>query len=127
MAELTPEPPNGSMVLVDDPQDGKVLARDDSLGSDDQRWHLVGDNLAPPLSWSQVIGIDLDRGQLLGVDRSQITRLYTEDELREAVAAVQLRVVGEHIIEAAGYCRTHGVTHSPEEIARAEDREDSCG
>lgn len=124
--KLVPEPPDASLILVGDPRDGVVLLRDDHTAREGGylpavRWFDLGDRI-DPLSWAQVIGVEPDGGRLGGADRPRITRLHTEDELREAVAKVQLRVVGDHIVEAGGWCRTHGSQHSPEEIARAEDR-----
>lgn len=129
MAESMPEPPNGSFVLVGTVPYQQLAVRDDVAAEEgrrvemadsplpvDARWWNTADDGEGPLCWSQ-----------FAISGAVVQRLYTEDELTAAVAKVQLRVVGEHIIEAAGYCRSHGVVHSEHEIARAEDREDDHG
>lgn len=136
MAEQTiPEPPDSAMILVGEPHAGVVLVRDDTAAAEgdygSQHWQVIGKDVELPLSWAQVVGDEPDDGQLIGADRSVIQRVFTQAELDQAVAdarrAAALTVVGDHLMEPGGYCRTHGSVHSPEELARAEDRLESEG
>lgn len=132
MAEQTtiPEPPNGAWVVVgDDPH--VLLIRDDHSAREagyepGRRWFYGHDGSEPPLSWAQLTSPQSVEGWP-GADRSVIQRVYTQSELEAAVALARteqagLRVIGTHIIEPGGWCRTDGTRHSPEEIARLEDR-----
>lgn len=120
-----PEPPDAAMVVVgDDPR--VLLVRDDHSAREagyelGRHWFLGHDGQEAPLSWAQVLGAEPDEGQLVA-DRSVIQRVFTQAELDEAVRAASLTVVGDHLMEPGGYCRTHGSIHRPEELARAEDR-----
>lgn len=111
-----PEPPDGAWVVVG--EDSLVLlVRDDYSAREagyeaPYRWFYGHDDVEPPLSWAQVTGA--------------IQRVYTQAELDTAVAQARAEAgiipVGEHLIEAGGYCRTCGVLHSTVEVARLEDR-----
>lgn len=130
MAEQAiPEPPDGAWVVVgDDPH--VLLVRDDHSAREGgnepgRHWFYGHDGSEPPLSWAQLTGPQPVDGWL-GADQSKIQRVYTQAELDEAVAEARreagLTVIGDHLMEPGGYCRTHGSIHRPEELARAEDR-----
>lgn len=122
---LIPEPPDSAWIVVgDDPL--VLLVRDDYSAREGgcepgHHWFYGHDGMKPPLSWAQLTGPQPVDGWP-GADRSVVQRVYTQAEVEARVAKARLTPVGEHLIEPGGYCRTHGVKHSPQEIARAEDR-----
>lgn len=122
-----PEPPDASLVLVGDPLGGVVLLRDDHTAREGGyfppvHWFDLGDRI-DPLSWPQVIGVEPDKGQLAGVDLSQITRLYTQDEVDDAVAAGGYEDIGDHRIALGpGRCVLHGEVYQPNELDLLRER-----
>jgi hypothetical protein len=112
-----PEPPDGAWIVVgDDPY--VLLIRDDHSareGGEEPGWHWFygHDGSEPPLSWAQVKGAEVDDGGLVA-DRSVIQRVWTQDELDQAVADGGYEDVGEHRIAlSTGVCVLHGEFYRP--------------
>lgn len=141
MADLTPipEPPDGTSWLIGEPPVQAYVVRDDASASavrdqdpyrsvaDDARWFPADSENDGPYVWSEITGPYVGHEDMpIGIDGTKVARLFTQAEVHrlaaEAKATAGLTPVGEHLIEPGGYCRSCGVKHSPEEIARAEDR-----
>jgi hypothetical protein len=119
MPDLIPEPPDSALVLVGGEDNETVYLRDDrGLQPDDShRWFpLLGDDEGEARTWDWL------------AEREPV-RLYRQAEVDRLVSQARrfglnqaVRPIGEHLVESQGYCRTCGSHHSPEEIARLEDR-----
>lgn len=134
MAELTiPEPSDGRALYWAATGTGEfpvVMVRDDTLRREwttdpEARWFEANSG-GEPMTWDEMC----EHSDREGYPLAEAVRMVPEAEVARAAAAAGITPVGEHLMELGGYCRTHGVRHSPEEIARAEDRlakEESCG
>lgn len=121
-----PEPGDGTRLEFEYGTDVYAVWRDDEssraagwrAGAGGETWLLYGESV--PVTWDQL------RRDFGDEALANATRLYTQAELDQAVSAGRreagLTVIGDHLMEPGGYCRTCGVAHSPQELARIEDR-----
>lgn len=138
MPESIGEPSDTAHVLIGEPPLQVLVIRDDASAAamrdtdpdlpQEYRWWLSTDGDGDPLPWSAIVDSDPDPldGLPRGLNRKAMVRLFTPQELdqavAEAVARVSARPVGDHLREAGGLCGHCGSWHSPQEWARLEDR-----
>lgn len=115
MAELMPELPDGTYVILTWRGDSGTTYRDVAVredmycDADDQhRWHLA--------AWDRW----LDWAELHA--EGDVEELVPRSEVDAAVKAAQVVPLGEHLMEPSGYCRTCGIVHAHTEWARIHDR-----
>ncbi|HEX6681529.1 MAG TPA: hypothetical protein VF062_01955 [Candidatus Limnocylindrales bacterium] len=108
MPELMPEPPDKSWVVVGPDGQERAYVRDDrGLRRDDEmRWWLVdGTAQDAGYRWSEVAAY------------GNVTRLFRQSEVDEAVRDGGYEQIGEHRIAlGAGRCVVHGERYEPHEL-----------
>lgn len=137
MPEQTPipEPPDGSHILLGEaPLQVLLICDEESAAAtrkvdpdlpEDFRWFLSTDG--DPLSWALATDATvnpLTLGLPQGLNRTVMLRLFTPEEVAQAVADGGYEQIGEHQIALGpGRCVVHGETYAPMELDRLRERE----
>lgn len=124
ISELTAEPRElDAIVLAGEHPDEVVYARHDAQEPEDPRrwWPLTGAQ-AEPVTWGEVVHVQVAGPDGAGWRARPVVRLYRQADVDTAVRAAQVVPLGTHLMEPGGYCRTCGIVHAHTEWARIHDQ-----